>query len=93
MLQLPLEPQYAKMVLYGVALKCLDPILTIAAFSKHKSVAHHIMSNLTRLSCHHVLQFQVHFHIGTKIQNEVSHSRQRVEKNRLEVLQRSSDLD
>ncbi len=38
MLQLPLEPQYAKMVLFGVALKCLDPILTVAAFSKHKFV-------------------------------------------------------
>ncbi|KAK7603760.1 hypothetical protein V9T40_003759 [Parthenolecanium corni] len=38
MLQLPLEPQYAKMVLFSVALKCLDPILTIAAFSKHKSI-------------------------------------------------------
>lgn len=36
MLQLPLEPQYAKMVLFAVALKCLDPILTVAAFSKHK---------------------------------------------------------
>lgn len=38
MLQLPLEPQYAKMVFFAVALKCLDPILTIVAFSKHKLV-------------------------------------------------------
>ena len=27
---LPVEPKYGKMILYAVALKCLDPILTIA---------------------------------------------------------------
>ncbi len=27
---LPLEPYLCKMVLYGIVLKCLDPVLTIA---------------------------------------------------------------
>lgn len=29
MLDLPLEPRYAKMLLYSLLLKCLDPVLTI----------------------------------------------------------------
>ena len=29
LVDLPVEPRFGKMVLYGVLLKCLDPILTI----------------------------------------------------------------
>ncbi len=31
LLDWPLEPCYGKIVLYGVALKCLDPVLTIVS--------------------------------------------------------------
>ena len=33
---LPVEPRYGKMILYGVVLKCLDPILTIASTMSYK---------------------------------------------------------
>ena len=33
---LEVEPRYGKMILYGVVLKCLDPILTIAASLSYK---------------------------------------------------------
>ena len=33
---LEVEPRYGKMILYGVVLKCLDPILTIASTMSYK---------------------------------------------------------
>ena len=33
---LPVEPRYAKMILYAVVLKCLDPVLTIACALAYK---------------------------------------------------------
>ena len=33
---LPLEPKFGKMILYGVVLKCLDPVLTIASTMSYK---------------------------------------------------------
>ena len=36
LLEMPLEPQYAKMVLAGIALKCLNPILTIVCSLSYK---------------------------------------------------------
>ena len=36
LLELPLEPHWGKMVLYAVALKCLDPILTIVSTLSHR---------------------------------------------------------
>ena len=31
LLDLPVEPQYGKMLLYAINLKCLDPVLTIVS--------------------------------------------------------------
>ena len=36
LLDLPIEPKLGKMVLYGVVLKCLDPILTIVCCISYK---------------------------------------------------------
>ena len=39
LLDLPVEPQYGKMLLYAINLKCLDPVLTIVAcLSIHQDV-------------------------------------------------------
>eukprot|EP01147_Barroeca_monosierra_P007258 gene7258-7662_t len=36
--QIPIEPRLGKLIIFGCILKCLDPILTIASFTGHKSV-------------------------------------------------------
>ena len=36
LLDLPVAPRLGKMILYSVALKCLDPVLTIVACLSHK---------------------------------------------------------
>ena len=33
---LPMEPRFGKTILYGVVLKCLDPVLTIASTMAYK---------------------------------------------------------
>ena len=36
LLEIPIEPMYGKMILAGVALKCLDPVLTIVCSLSYK---------------------------------------------------------
>ena len=39
LLDLPIEPRLAKMLLYSVVLKCLDPVLTIVCCSSYRYCA------------------------------------------------------
>ena len=43
MSEMPVEPRFSKMVLYAVALKCLDPVLTIACCLSCK-VGHRLLN-------------------------------------------------
>lgn len=36
LVNMPIEPKLSKMIMYGVVLKCLDPVLTIACCLAHK---------------------------------------------------------
>ena len=45
LVELPIDPQFGKMVLIGMTLKCLEPAIVIACCSAYKEPCKSILSN------------------------------------------------
>ena len=62
LLDLPLEPQWGKMVLYSVVLKCLDPILTIVCTLAHRDPCKLVLAHFFPFLATGVTSFQFWYH-------------------------------